>query len=167
MEVLQVTPEMCDMLKWQENNEPLAIFCAEEGKAMIQNGMSHIYALFVDKKAAGFFTLSAWNLKQSPNLLNSFFFSEPLVPYPIPVILLGKLYIAPEFRGKTLGNTIMAYAIKIATEASSIIGARFLSVDARPQVIDFYKRFGFCNIDSGKNTDKLLLDIHFISKAIS
>ncbi|MEO5535908.1 MAG: GNAT family N-acetyltransferase [Pseudolysinimonas sp.] len=65
-------------------------------------------------------------------------------PDPVPVILIGRLAVDNRFTGKGVGASLLQDAVKKGIEASRLIGARALLVDALNEAaVSFYRRFGF------------------------
>lgn len=66
------------------------------------------------------------------------------MPSPIPIILIGRLAVDARFRGHGLGASLLKDAVLKGIEASRIIGARALIVDALNENAErFYRKFGF------------------------
>jgi GNAT superfamily N-acetyltransferase len=66
------------------------------------------------------------------------------MPSPIPIILIGRLAVDERFKGHGLGASLLQDAVLKGIEASRILGARALVVDALNEVAErFYRKFGF------------------------
>ena len=89
---------------------------------------------------AGFYTLAATSLvlNELPEAT-----IKKLPRYPaIPAILLGRLAVAPAFRGQGLGAALLADALDRSARVE--IGAFALLVDAKDDAAaDFYRHHGF------------------------
>ncbi len=91
-------------------------------------------------EVAGYYCLSAssLSLEDAPGLL------KRNMPDPIPVILIGRLAVDQRYKGQGLGASLLQHVVLKGIEASRIIGARALIVDALDGTAEsFYKKFGF------------------------
>ncbi|WP_308122833.1 GNAT family N-acetyltransferase [Microbacterium marinilacus] len=80
-------------------------------------------------------------------------------PDPIPVILIGRLAVDLECKGRGLGVSLLQHATVKAIQAAEIIGTRAILVHAlTPEVVPFYERFGFTKFPGTSHTLYLLLD---------
>jgi predicted GNAT family N-acyltransferase len=89
---------------------------------------------------AGYCCLSASSLRQedAPSKVTR------NMPDPVPVILIGRLAVDEEFKGKGLGASLLKDALLKGIEASRIVGARAFIVDALDEDAErFYSKFGF------------------------
>ena len=65
-------------------------------------------------------------------------------PAEIPAVLLARLALAQHLRGQGLGSVHVADALERVVEASRIVGARLVVVDATAEpVARFYETLGF------------------------
>jgi GNAT superfamily N-acetyltransferase len=66
------------------------------------------------------------------------------IRYPAPAILLGQLAIHRELHRQGLGGLLMAHALRTARQASELVGAIAVAVDAIDNpAVDFYRHYGF------------------------
>lgn len=89
---------------------------------------------------AGYYCLSASALavEDAPGRL------KRNMPNPIPIILIGRLAVGDRFKGHGLGASLLRDAVLKGIEASRILGARALVVDALNDDAErFYRKFGF------------------------
>lgn len=89
---------------------------------------------------AGFYCLSASSLRHedAPGGVRR------NMPDPISVILIGRLAVDKNYKGRGLGASLLKDAILKGLEASRIIGARAFIVDALDDAAEsFYRKFGF------------------------
>ena len=75
----------------------------------------------------------------------------------IPCLLIGQIAKADDYKDIKLGNFLMEYAIKQLEITNNIIGGRFILLDAinNEKIIDFYKSFGFFEIEEIKNKENI------------
>ena len=68
-------------------------------------------------------------------------------PAEIPAVLLARLALAQHLRGQGLGPVLVADALERVVEASRIVGARLVVVDAIAEpVARRYETLGFCRL---------------------
>lgn len=94
------------------------------------------------KTIVGYYTLSAFgvDLQDLPEDV-----IKKLPAYPVvPVTLLGRLVVDPRYRGRGVGEFLLADALQRAFTQSSQIAAAAVVVDAiDEQAARFYRHFGF------------------------
>ena len=70
-------------------------------------------------------------------------------PAAIPAVLLARLALGQHLRGQGLGPVLVADALERVVEASRIVGARLVVVDAIAEpVARLYETLGFCRLPS-------------------
>ena len=77
-------------------------------------------------RIVGYYSLASWAVsrQQSGGWLSR------NAPEPVPVILLGQLAVDQAARGLGLGGDLLTHAIRNATTAASLVGARALVAEA-------------------------------------
>jgi len=89
-----------------------------------------------------------------------------LPPYDLPMILLARLAVDRRFGGRGLGQALLSEALRIALAVSDQIGCRAVIVDAYPQAVDWYRRYGFLPIEDVAGTSvRMFIDIRTIRAA--
>ncbi|NYJ31734.1 GNAT family N-acetyltransferase [Galbitalea soli] len=92
------------------------------------------------ERIGGYYCLAASALRQedAPSKVSR------NMPDPVPVILIGRLAVDREFGGRGLGASLLADALLKGIEASRLVGARAVIVDALNSDAErFYEKFGF------------------------
>lgn len=74
------------------------------------------------------------------------------LPYKnLPVILLGRLARDTKYKGRGIGELLLADALKRAYQASSTIGAWAVATDPiNKKARAFYEGFGFISLENGR-----------------
>ncbi|SOC88547.1 Predicted acetyltransferase [Curtobacterium sp. 314Chir4.1] len=94
-------------------------------------------------RIAGYYCLAASSL-QSAGVPGSL---RRNMPDPIPVVLIGRLAVDLAFQGLGLGASLLQDALVKSIEASRLVGARAVIVNAiDDEAAAFYERFGFAVI---------------------
>ena len=93
-------------------------------------------------KVLGYYTLSSSSVSWSdiPDSL-----AKKLPRYPIPAVLIGRMATDENAResGARVGSKLLVHALKQALVAADTIGVLCVIVDAKPEAVGFYSRFGF------------------------
>lgn len=71
----------------------------------------------------------------------------------IPCYLIGQLAISDEYRKQGIGNFLLTDALKIADNAQTSFGGRFVLIDSvnNDKVINFYEQNSFIAIENDKS----------------
>lgn len=104
-------------------------------------------------RVAGYYCLSSSSLEREddpPQLAKG-------MPTSIPIVLLGRLAVDEEFKGRGLGYSLLQHATGRALEAAETIGIHAVLVHAiNDTVVGFYERFGFTPFPDERRTLYLL-----------
>ena len=112
-------------------------------------------------KVAAYYTLAAGavNHEDCPT------WAKRNMPNPIPVVVLGRLAVDNEHKGKTIGKHLMREAMQRTLEASRQIGVRALVVHAiDDEAVSFYVPFGFQRFPTDSRT--LFLSVEMIARSL-
>ncbi len=89
-----------------------------------------------------------------------------LPAYDLPMLLLARLAVDARYKGRGLGQALLAEALRIALRVSQNVGCRGVIVDAYPAAVAWYERYGFRSIEGGKgNSIRMYLDVRTIHLA--
>lgn len=66
-----------------------------------------------------------------------------LPKYPLPALRLTRLAVAESSRGQGIGKHLLKAVFEIAHDMADRVGCVAIVVDAKPEAIKFYARFGF------------------------
>ncbi|HEX7600001.1 MAG TPA: GNAT family N-acetyltransferase [Polyangiaceae bacterium] len=67
--------------------------------------------------------------------------------YPLPVLRLARLAVDREAQGRGIGLTLLKAVFVLARAMAGDLGCIGIIVDAKPQAIPFYSRYGFTALD--------------------
>ena len=108
-----------------------------------------------------YITLSGVSIKKT--MLNEKYPYEEL-----PALLIARLAIDKNFQGKGLGKGLLIFGIRKALKQAEEVGCIGIVVDAKEEVINFYKKFGFERIKSIYSMgEKMFLSIKTIKKGLN
>lgn len=115
----------------------------------------------------GYYTLAATSIPfysagEFPDLRN--------LPYKeIPAVLLARLAVSRQVQGHGIGHQLLGDAIKRTLQLTQIIGCRCLIVDAYPNAVSWYSKFGIVPLGSDpadSPTCRMLLDLRTAALAV-
>ena len=115
----------------------------------------------------GYYTLAAtsipfYSLVEFPNLRN--------LPYKdVPAVLLARLAVSRQFQNQGIGHQLLGDAIKRTLDLTQTIGCRCLIVDAYPDAVNWYSKFGIAPLGSDpadSPTCRMLLDLRTAALAV-
>lgn len=132
------------------DNELLNNYIQKQAKQDVNRDLSACYILnnLNDKKVLGYYTLSGNSIhrdefpielvqKMPPSYIN------------LPTILLGRLAVDKDEKGKGFGGILLMDALKKCLDISETLGIYAVIVDPIDEVaISFYKKYGFILIPS-------------------
>lgn len=105
-----------------------------------RDNTSRTFVLLEGTKVIAFYCLATASTERE-SLPNS---KQRNSPRDVPLISLGRLAVAIEFKGLGLGAHLLRDAIARSLAATEHVAAKFMRVDAKDDdVAKFYQRFGF------------------------
>lgn len=63
--------------------------------------------------------------------------------YPLPVLRLARLAVDRAARGTGLGEDLLRFVLRLAGTLAGTVGCSGVVVDAKPDAVPFYERYGF------------------------
>ena len=109
----------------------------------VKKGLVKAYVLTDEVgEVVGYYTLSSASVSWS-DMPESV--AKKLPKYPIPAVLIGRMAVDEKARdqGYRVGSKLLIHALKQALIAADTIGILCVIVDAKPEAVGFYTRFGF------------------------
>ena len=73
---------------------------------------------------------------------------KKLPRYPLPVLRLGRLGIDQSVQGQGLGVELLRFVLVLALDMAHDYGCVGVMVDAKPNAVTFYARYGFVPVDA-------------------
>jgi len=73
---------------------------------------------------------------------------KKLPRYPLPVLRLARLAVDQAARGQGLGRQLLGFVCRLALRMAGDYGCVGVVVDAKPDAVDFYQRYGFLSVDA-------------------
>jgi GNAT superfamily N-acetyltransferase len=66
-----------------------------------------------------------------------------LPKYPLPALRIARLAVAQSAQGQGIGKRLLRFALELVREMADRVGCVGAVVDAKPDAVEFYARFGF------------------------
>ena len=107
-----------------------------------QRGQSaRTYVAARGERVVGYYTLAAASARREETPARV---AKGLAAHPVPVILLARLAVDQNEKGRGLGAGLLKDALLRVVQAADIVGCRAVMVHAKDDVAKtFYQRFGF------------------------
>ena len=67
--------------------------------------------------------------------------------YPLPILRLGRLAVDQRYQGQGIGKLLLRYVFGLALQQKEHLGCVGIIVDAKPEAIPFYQKYGFQALD--------------------
>jgi GNAT superfamily N-acetyltransferase len=93
-----------------------------------------------DGKILGFVTVSASEIEIAALPAAQ---RRRLPRYPLPVLRLARLGVDERAQGQGAGKRLLRFALALARQTADRIGCIGVVVDAKPEALSFYQRYGF------------------------
>ena len=94
--------------------------------------------------------------------------------YPLPVLRLARLAVDMSAQGLGVGGQLLKFVLTLALRMAREFGCVGVIVDAKPQAVDFYDKYGFIRVeafdvlpDRGPSPIPMFLPMRAISAAIA
>ncbi|MDR2855840.1 MAG: GNAT family N-acetyltransferase, partial [Methanomicrobiales archaeon] len=130
-------------------SEEIDIFLTKTAKiAQIEN-TSRTHLVYLNDDLVGFFSLICDSITQKDIEIQ--FQKENYVHKVYPAVKITRLAVRDEYQGKGIGHALLYYALGVVYALQRYVACRFVIVDAKPDAIDFYKKFGFHSNITSKN----------------
>lgn len=102
------------------------------------------YVAIRDSEILGFATVSATSITIEDFPKSA---KKRLPKYPLPALRLARLAVAESARGQGIGKQLLKAVFGIAHEMADRTGCVAVIVDAKPEAVEFYERYGFESLD--------------------
>jgi GNAT superfamily N-acetyltransferase len=114
------------------------------GQNQFRHHIGTTYVAIADQQIAGFVTISSGEMVAEALEAT---IKMRLPNYPLPVLRMVRLAVDKTFQGKGLGKQLLKTVLLMALDMRERYGCIGIVVDAKPKAIDFYKSFGFIELE--------------------
>jgi GNAT superfamily N-acetyltransferase len=110
------------------------------GQNQFRHHLGATYVVVEGEDILGFATVSAGQIEidDLPETRR-----KKLPRYPLPVIRLARLAVAERAQQRGVGGLLLRAVFRIAHETADSIGCVGVVVDAKPEAVAYYQRYGF------------------------
>ena len=114
------------------------------GQNQFRHHIGTTYVAVEDSRILGYATVATGHVEADdlPAVL-----LRKLPCYPLPVLRLARLAVHSMARKRGLGKELLRHVFLLALTMSEEYGCVGVVVDAKPDAVDFYTRFGFAPLD--------------------
>jgi GNAT superfamily N-acetyltransferase len=128
------------------------------------------YVAVEDTRVLGFATISPAHVEIEGLPATA---RKKLPRYPLPVLRLARLAVDESARGQGLGAQLLRFVLQLALRMADAYGCVGVVVDAKPDALDFYARYGFMPVealegqsDARPQPTPMFLSLRSIKKAL-
>lgn len=137
--------------KFTKKDEDLVNFYNEDAKKFQNEKLTTVIDVYLNDKLIAYFAYTVSEIRRGEILPK-----HKLVPFPHPCLKLGRLLVCGSMRNKGVGTAILQDFATRALKLSEHVALRFLTVDAKPDALGFYKHFGFIDPSIKRGANKFL-----------
>jgi GNAT superfamily N-acetyltransferase len=114
------------------------------GQNQFRHHIGVTYVAIAERRVLGYATVAAGHLEVDdlPAVLR-----KKLPTYPLPILRLARLAVDESARDIGLGSQLLRYVLRLALRMSEDVGCVGLVVDAKPDAVGWYARYGFVALD--------------------
>lgn len=141
--------------------EALNSFLREYASQNERKGIGRTFLMIEDGYIAGYFTLSAAQI-ECENIPEKE--RRRLPRYPLPAIRIARFAVSKDKQRRGYGKRMMRFVLQKALSAAFSVGVVFITVDAKPEAVAFYEKFGFVKTVGTERT--YVIPISVIGKAM-
>jgi len=144
---MEVRPlsERDDRASFRSGDPDLDRFFAKyAGQNQFRHHLGTTYVAVEDQRIVGSATLAAGQVEGEdlPSTLRN-----RLPGYPLPVLRLARLAVDAAAQHRGVGKALLRHVLAMALHMSARFGCVGVVVDAKPEAVDYYARFGFSPLE--------------------
>ena len=144
MEIRALRPSD-DRSAFSYGNETLDRFFRHyAGQNQFRNYLGVTYIAVEESRILGFLTVAPGHL-EADSLPPS---TRKRARHPLPILRLARLAVDRTGRSRGLGSQLLRFACELASKMAGEFGCTGLVVDAKPEAMSFYEKYGFVAHDA-------------------
>ncbi len=148
--------------RFDSGNSELNDFLKNDALKEQQELLSKTHLCFYKEHIAGYITLTADSIRVKKDKLDTSQIIEGCEYPAYPCILIARLAIDKKVQKNSIGNFLILLVIGLALDGP--LGCRYLSVDPKPDAVEYYRKFGFGFWTSNKR--RMYLNIRDAARVI-
>jgi predicted N-acetyltransferase YhbS len=122
-------------------------FHAYAGQNQFRHHIGTTYVAVEGREVCGYVTVSAGSIEVDDLPAPA---RRKLPGYPLPVLRVARLAVDVAFQGSGVGRQLLRFALGLALQMQADYGCIGVVVDAKPDAVPFYGRFGSVPIDASE-----------------
>jgi predicted N-acetyltransferase YhbS len=115
------------------------------GQNQFKHHIGVTYVAVDNRRILGYATIAAGHIEMDDLPTSE---RKRLPRYPLPVVRLARLAVDESARGQRVGEKLLRFVLILALRLAKDYGCIGVVVDAKPDAIDFYSRYGFIAADA-------------------
>lgn len=115
------------------------------GQNQFRHHLGVTYVAIDDRRILGFATVAAAHVEIDGLPAAA---RKKLPRYPLPVLRLARLGVDQSAQGLRLGTELLRFVLQLALRMADDYGCVGVIVDAKPNAVGFYARYGFIPVDA-------------------
>jgi predicted N-acetyltransferase YhbS len=119
------------------------------GQNQFRHHIGTSYVAVEDNRILGYVTVAAGHA-ESEHLTRVL--RRKLPRYPLPVLRLARLAVDASAQSRGVGKALLRHVLLLALRMSEEYGCVGVVVDAKPEAVTFYSRFGFAPLEAVEGT---------------
>lgn len=131
--------------RFQSGDPSLDVFFQKyAGQNQFRHHIGVTYVAVDDSRILGFVTVAPGEIEieRVPASVR-----KALPRYPSPILRLGRLAVEKSSQGQGLGGQLLRFVFGLALRLAEEYGCLGVLVDAKPNAVSFYERYGFAALD--------------------
>ncbi len=151
-----------DLSGFDSGNEQLDSWLRDHAVASQRADLARTYLALLDGTVVAYVSLTTGSIRPESAPRR---YARGMPRHPLPTILIARLAVDHRHQGRRLGSRLLAEALRRAVQASDVVAARLVVVDAiDDRAGAFWRRWGF--IDVPENPRRLLRKINDIRRTL-
>lgn len=135
-----------DRSRFQSGTPELDRFLRQfAGQNQFKHHIGVTYVAVDNRRILGYVTIAAGHIEMDELPASE---GKRLPRYPLPVVRLARLAVDETARGQHIGEKLLRFVITLAVRLADDYGCIGVVVDAKPDAIDFYSKYGFITADA-------------------
>ena len=110
------------------------------GQNQFKHHIGVTYVAVDNRRILGFATIAPGHIEIEDLPVSA---RKKLPQYPLPILRLARLAVDESARGQGLGSQLLRFVLMLAIRMASEFGCVGVVVDAKPDAVDFYAKYGF------------------------
>ncbi len=146
--------------EYDQRDKPLVDFLNKRAKKFVDGRVTTIKSLFDEgNNFLGYYAVAMSSI-EAPDLYDE----KRVATFPHPALKIGRLLIDKKLRGQRIGSAAIASIVQLAKVINKFVACRFILVDSKPWVVEFYQKNGFVvvggEIEDDSSTVEMLFDLN-------